>query len=132
MDSGPHSHLSLNRDGLWGTTDNFTTSFLHISLFSTALWNLANSRPVHSLMLSSHLFLYLPCHLYPFSVSQTSLYESLYEMRSILWEHLISMAHILFCSFAVRVYDSQAYRKMNVTRKQISHILELRELLLSF
>ena len=27
-------------------------------LFSTALWNLSNSRPVHSLILSSHLFLW--------------------------------------------------------------------------
>ena len=38
------------------------------SLFSTALWDLANSRPVHSLMLSSHLFLCLPCLLPPFTV----------------------------------------------------------------
>ena len=30
------------------------------------------------------------------------------------------------------VHDSQAYRKMNVTREQISLILELREILLSF
>ena len=30
------------------------------SLFSTALWDLTNSRPVHSLMLSSHLFLCPP------------------------------------------------------------------------
>ena len=30
------------------------------------------------------------------------------------------------------VYDSQAYRKMNVTRECISRILELREILLSF
>ena len=44
------SHLSLNREGRWGTTDDFATSFLHFSLFSTALWNLAISRPVHSLM----------------------------------------------------------------------------------
>ena len=29
-------------------------------LFSTALWDSVNSRPVHSLMLSSHLFLPLP------------------------------------------------------------------------
>ena len=29
---------------------------IFFSLFSTALWDLANSRPVHSLMLSSHLF----------------------------------------------------------------------------
>ena len=55
------SHLSLNREGRCGTTDDFATSFLHFPLFSTALWNMANSRPVHSLMLSSHLFFCLPC-----------------------------------------------------------------------
>ena len=63
-----HQHLSLNRQGCWGTKDNFTTSFLHFPLFSTALWDLANSRPVHSLMLSSHLFFCLPCLLPPFTV----------------------------------------------------------------
>ena len=31
----------------------------------------------------------------------------------------------------MRVHDSQAYRKMNVTRESISGILELREILLS-
>ena len=46
----------------------FTTSFLHLSMFSTALWDLANSRPVHSLLLSSHLFLCLPHLLPPFTV----------------------------------------------------------------
>ena len=61
-------HLFLNREGLWGTTDDFTTIFLHFSLFSTARWDLANSRPVHSLMLSSHLFFCLPCLLPPFTV----------------------------------------------------------------
>ena len=35
-------------------------------------------------------------------------------------------------SSAVRVQDSQAYRKMNVTWERISRILELREILLSF
>ena len=38
----PYLHQSLN--SLWGTTDDFTTSFLHFSLFSTALWVLTNSR----------------------------------------------------------------------------------------
>ena len=33
----------------------------------TALWGSANSRPVHSLMLSSHLFFCLPCLLPPFA-----------------------------------------------------------------
>ena len=32
----------------------------------------------------------------------------------------------------MRVHDSQSYRKMDVTREHISHILELREILLSF
>ena len=63
-----HHHQSLNREGRWGTTDDFAISFLHFSLFSTALWDLPNSRPVHSLMLSSHLFLCLPCFLLPFTV----------------------------------------------------------------
>ena len=63
-----HHHLFLNREGRWGTTDDFATSFLHFSLFSTAIWDLPNSRPVHSLMLSSHLFLCLPCLLPPFTV----------------------------------------------------------------
>ena len=55
------SHLSLNDDGCRGTIDDFATSFLHFSLFYTALWDFANSRPVNSLMLSSDLFLCLPC-----------------------------------------------------------------------
>ena len=51
-----HLHLFLNREGRWGTTDDFATTFLNFSLFSTALWDLPNPRPVRSLMLSSHLF----------------------------------------------------------------------------
>ena len=41
------------------------------------------------------------------------------------------MACILLWSSAVRVHDSQAYRKMDVTRECISCILELKEILLS-
>ena len=67
-DSLISSHLSPNHEGRWGTTDDFATSFLHFSLFSTALWDLANSRPVHSLMLSSHLILYLLVFFPPFTV----------------------------------------------------------------
>ena len=42
------------------------------------------------------------------------------------------MACILLWSSAVRVHDSQAYSKMDVTRERISQILELREVLRSF
>ena len=45
-----HLHQSLNRQCRRGITDDFATSFLHFSLFSTALWDLPNSGPVHSLM----------------------------------------------------------------------------------
>ena len=43
-----HYHLSLNLEGHWDTTGDFATSFLHFSLYSTALWDFVNSRPVHS------------------------------------------------------------------------------------
>ena len=38
----------------------------------------------------------------------------------------------LLCTSAVTVHDSQAYRKMDVTRERISRIMELREILLTF
>ena len=41
------------------------------------------------------------------------------------------MACILLWSSAVRIHDSQAYRKMDVTKERISRILELREILLT-
>ena len=44
---------------------------------------------------------------------------------------LLSMACILLWSSAVKVHDSQAYRKIDVTRERISRILDLREILLS-
>ena len=43
-------------------------AFSILFLFSTALLDLENSRPVNSLMLSSHLFLCLPCLFPPFTV----------------------------------------------------------------
>ena len=63
-----HHYLSLNREGRWGTTDDITTGFLHFFLFSTALWDLTNSRPVHSPMLSFHRFLCVFCLLSPITV----------------------------------------------------------------
>ena len=41
------------------------------------------------------------------------------------------MTCILLWSCAVRIHDSQEYRKMDVTRERISRILELREIHLS-
>ena len=135
-------------------TDGFATSILHFPLFSTALWDLANSRPVHSLVFSSHLFLCLPCLLHPFIVpckmvlarpderetcpyhcslrlftmvgrsscgpiswwilarTSTLVSWSLCEIRGIVRAALHFLAYILLWSSAVRVHDSQAYRKI--------------------
>ena len=46
-----HHHVSLNREGRWGTTDDFATILLHFPMFTTALWDLPNSRLIHSLTL---------------------------------------------------------------------------------
>ena len=56
LTSSSQLHLFLNHGDRCGTTDDFTTSSLQFSLFSTGHWDLANSSCVHSLMLSSHLF----------------------------------------------------------------------------
>ena len=53
---------------------------------------------------------------------------SVVSCRSISFPWLVHF----FCSSAVRVNDSKAYRKMGVTREHISRILELKEMLLSF
>ena len=53
------SYLSLSLADCWGTTVDFTTSFLHSSRFSAFRRSILHPRPVHSLMLSSHRFLCL-------------------------------------------------------------------------
>ena len=55
-------------EGRRGTTDEFATIPFHLDLFSADLVELAKSIPVHSLILSSHLFFCLPLFLFPFTV----------------------------------------------------------------
>ena len=59
------SYLPRSLADCWGTTVDFTTSFLHSSRFSAFRSMIFHSRPVHSLMLSSHRFLCLPLRLPP-------------------------------------------------------------------
>ena len=58
----------ITLEGRRGTTDEFATISFHLDLFSAALFELAKSIPVHSLILSSHLFFGLPLFLFPFTV----------------------------------------------------------------
>ena len=62
------SYLSCSLAERWGITVEFTTSFLHSSRFSAFHSMMFHSRPVHSLMLSSHLFLCLPLRPTPWTV----------------------------------------------------------------
>ena len=57
----------ITLEGRRGTTDEFATIPFHLDLFSAALVELAKSIPVHSLILSSHLFFCLPLF-FPFTV----------------------------------------------------------------
>ena len=58
----------ITLEGRWGTTDEFTAIPFHLVMFSAALVELAKSIPVHSLILSTHLFFCLPLFLCPFTV----------------------------------------------------------------
>ena len=58
----------ITLEGRRGTTDEFVTIPFHRVLFSAAPFELAKSIPVHSLILSSHLFFCLPLFLLPFTV----------------------------------------------------------------
>ena len=58
----------ITLEGRWGNTDELATIPFHLDLFSAALVELAKSIPVHSLILSSHLFFCLPLFLFPFTV----------------------------------------------------------------
>ena len=56
----------ITLEGRRGTTDEFATIHFHLDLFSAALAELAKSIPVHSLILSSHLFFCLPLFSFSF------------------------------------------------------------------
>ena len=58
----------ITLEGRRGTTDEFATIPVHLDLFSAALVEQAKSIPVHSLILSSHLFFCLPLFLFPFTM----------------------------------------------------------------
>ena len=61
-------YYPITLGGRRGTTDEFATIPFHLDLFSAALVELAKSIPVHSLILSSHLFFCLPLFLFLFTV----------------------------------------------------------------
>lgn len=61
-------YLSRSRDGRWGTAEETWANFLHSFLLLARRLSCSNFRPVHSLMLSPHCLLGLPCPLFPGTV----------------------------------------------------------------
>ena len=125
-------HLSLDRKGRLGTTDDFATSFLHFSLFSTALWDLANSSPVHSLMLSSHLFLCLPDRQYPHPKYQTqSSVIRLFPSKEEFWRQRLGVcSNILALRKLLSIFNLE-YKTNDWFRSKVNFLVGPREPLLA-
>ena len=94
----------ITLEGCWGTTYEFTTIPFHLVQFSADLVELAKSIPVHSLMLSSHLFFCLP-FFFPFTVPCRIVFAKPEDLET--WPN-----HLSFC-FLIRVRSS-SYSPMNI------------------
>ena len=94
----------IKGDDHQGTTDEFGTISFHLVLFSAALVELTNFIPVHSLILSFHLFLCLPL-LFSFTVPCSIVFAKAEDFET--WPN-----HLSFRFFASRVrsllYSSMA------------------------
>ena len=119
---------------------------------------MAKSIPVHSLILSSHLFFCQPFLLFSFTVPCRNVFSKPEDLKT--WTNNLSFrfftrvrrssycpmairnvqkppeaSHLKgLCSFsysAVKIHDSQAYRNMEMTRERISFIFYPRDMLSS-
>ena len=102
----------ITLEGRRGTTDEFATIPFHLDLFSAALVELAKSIPVHSLILSSHLFFCLHLFLFPFTVPYKIVFAKPEDIET--WPDHLSFR------FLTRVTSSSyspmaAYRMTNIT-----------------
>ena len=88
----------ITLEGRRGTTDKFATIPFHLDMFSAALVKLAKSIPVHSWILSSHLFFCLPLFRFPFNVPRRNAFTKPEDPET--WP-----SHPSFC-FPTRVRSS--------------------------
>ena len=95
------SSQSLNFGGRRGTTDGVATIPFHPSMSSAALGESPNPIPVHSLMLSSHLFFCLTFLLAPFTVPCRTVFAMPEDLE--MWPYHLScrfftMVNRSFCT----------------------------------
>ena len=91
------SSQSLNLGGRRGTTDDVATIPFHLFLSSAALMDSPNPIPVHSLMLSSHLYVCLPLFLAPFTVPCRIVFSMPEDLE--MWPYHLSFR---FCTMVKR------------------------------
>ena len=98
------SHLissqSLNLGGRRGTTDDIKTIPFHPSLSFAALRESPNLIPIHSLMLSSHLFICLPLLLAPFTVPSRIVFAVPKDLE--MWPYHLSFC---FCTMVLQLHS---------------------------
>ena len=82
------SSQSLNLGGRRGTTDEVATIPFHHSLSSAALRESPNPIPIHSLMLSFHLFFCLPLLLASFTVPCRTVFAMPEDLE--MWPYYLS------------------------------------------
>ena len=92
------SYISRSLRDRWGTTEDLTANFLHPSLSSASLKASPSFRPVHSRMLSSHLFLCLPLALCPCTVP-CKIVPSVISWKNLLWKHPIFTTNLVLQIF---------------------------------
>ena len=102
----PFPFYPITLGGRRGTTDEFATIPFHLDLFSAALVKLAKSIPVHSLILTSHLFFCLPLFLFPFTVPCRFVFAKPEDLET--WPNHLSFR------FLTRVRSSSYSPKYNV------------------
>ena len=107
------AYLSRSLADRWGTTVDFTTISLHFSRFSAFRSMIFHSRPVHSLMLSSHRFLCLSLLLPP--------------LTGPCWIVLASPNDRVTCPYHsslrlfTEVWRSHSYFSLPVQKRQTAH-----------
>ena len=84
--------LSHSLGGWLETTDEFATIPFHLVLFSAALVELAKSIPVHSFILSFHLFFCLPVVLCPYTMPCSIAFAKPEDIQ--MWRNYLSF-HVL-------------------------------------
>ena len=116
------SAQSLDLGGRRGTTDDAATIPFQPSMSSAALRESPNPIPVHSLMLSSHLFFCLPLLLAPFTVPCRIVFAMPEDLE--MWPYHLSF-HFFTMVMALRVLTFNVAMVMSSLSRSLAPVAHL-------